>query len=134
MAAVAAYFIIFIPVLAVKLSAPAMIGFLLVMQWHRNIYHANLRTNYGWLRYVLVTPQSHRIHHSMLPEHLDSNFGVNLSIWDHLFGTQYRNYDEYPVTGIEDEAFPHEQSRRPGALAATLVDQFLYPFRLLRRR
>ena len=99
----------------------------------RGIYHSNLRTNYGWLRYVLVTPQSHRIHHSTLPEHHNMNYGVNLSIWDHLFGTQYRNYDDYPVTGLGDELFPHETSMHPLALAESFTAQLLYPFQHLLR-
>ena len=128
---VIARLIIFVPMLTVKLSPPVIFGFAILMAWHRCIYHSNLRTNYGWLRYLLVTPQSHRIHHSTLPEHHDRNFGVNLSIWDHLFGTQYRNYDDYPVTGLGDESFPHERSPRPVAVMETLVAQFLYPFERL---
>jgi sterol desaturase/sphingolipid hydroxylase (fatty acid hydroxylase superfamily) len=85
------------------------------------------------LRYVLVTPQSHRVHHSIEPEHQDKNFGAILSIWDHLFGTQYRKYDEYPDTGITDNSFPHEDSFRPGRAAVTMTGQLIYPFRLLAR-
>jgi sterol desaturase/sphingolipid hydroxylase (fatty acid hydroxylase superfamily) len=52
------------------------------------------------VRYVLVTPQFHRVHHSIEPRHRDRNFGLTFSIWDHLFGTQYRGYDEYlPLQG-----------------------------------
>nr|VFK31764.1 MAG: Fatty acid hydroxylase superfamily protein [Candidatus Kentron sp. MB]VFK34927.1 MAG: Fatty acid hydroxylase superfamily protein [Candidatus Kentron sp. MB]VFK77044.1 MAG: Fatty acid hydroxylase superfamily protein [Candidatus Kentron sp. MB] len=35
----------------------------------------------------MVTSDMHRVHHSILPEKTDSNFGFNLSIWDRLFGT-----------------------------------------------
>jgi sterol desaturase/sphingolipid hydroxylase (fatty acid hydroxylase superfamily) len=39
------------------------------------------------LRLAIVTPDMHRVHHSVLrPEH-DSNYGFNLSVWDRLFGT-----------------------------------------------
>ena len=50
--------------------------------------------------------QSHRIHHSHREEHRDKNFGAIFSLWDQLFGTQYRKYDEYPETGIDDATFP----------------------------
>lgn len=40
-----------------------------------------------WLRYVIVTPDMHRIHHSVEKEETNSNFGFNLSIWDRFLGT-----------------------------------------------
>ena len=42
------------------------------------------------LRRVLVTPDMHRVHHSIVPEETNSNFGFNLSWWDRLLGT-YRD-------------------------------------------
>ena len=52
--------------------------------------HANLRLP-TWLdrvvRLVLVTPDMHRVHHSVIREEHDSNFGFALSIWDRIFGT-----------------------------------------------
>jgi sterol desaturase/sphingolipid hydroxylase (fatty acid hydroxylase superfamily) len=39
------------------------------------------------LRYVLVTPSLHRIHHSVNPEESDSNFGAVFPVWDVVFGT-----------------------------------------------
>lgn len=42
------------------------------------------------VRLFIVTPDMHRVHHSVLPEETNSNFGFNLSAWDRLFGT-YRD-------------------------------------------
>ena len=39
------------------------------------------------IRYMFVTPDMHRIHHSIDPRDLNSNYGFNLSWWDRLFGT-----------------------------------------------
>ncbi len=39
------------------------------------------------LRLLVVTPDMHRIHHSVLPREHNSNFGFNLSCWDRMFGT-----------------------------------------------
>lgn len=39
------------------------------------------------LRYLLVTPDMHRIHHSALPVETDSNYGFSLSCWDRVFKT-----------------------------------------------
>ncbi|MCD9624719.1 sterol desaturase family protein [Rhabdothermincola salaria] len=91
--------------------------------------HANLRTNLGPLRYVVVTPQSHRIHHSTQEPHWDKNFGAICSIWDRLFRTQYHPADEYPGVGIDDQDFPLEHSTRPAAVLATYGRQLVYPFR-----
>ncbi len=47
------------------------------------------------LRWLLVTPDMHRIHHSVIRREHDTNFGFNLSWWDRLFGT----YTESPEAG-----------------------------------
>ena len=39
------------------------------------------------LRRLVVTPDMHRVHHSVLTDETNRNFGFNLSIWDHLFGS-----------------------------------------------
>jgi sterol desaturase/sphingolipid hydroxylase (fatty acid hydroxylase superfamily) len=39
------------------------------------------------VRWFIVTPDMHRVHHSVEPEEANSNFGFNLSIWDRLMGT-----------------------------------------------
>lgn len=93
------------------------------------LYHANIKTNLGPLKYILVTPQSHRIHHSLDQKHWDKNFGFIFTIWDHVFGTQYKNYEEYPDTGVTDVDFPLERSYR--AVVRTLFIQVCYPFRRL---
>ena len=44
----------------------------------------------GWLRWLVVTPDMHRVHHSVLYDESSSNFGFNLPWWDRLFGTYRR--------------------------------------------
>jgi sterol desaturase/sphingolipid hydroxylase (fatty acid hydroxylase superfamily) len=39
------------------------------------------------LRLFIVTPDMHRVHHSVLHREHDSNYGFNLSVWDRLFNT-----------------------------------------------
>lgn len=114
-------------------SLDLTVGYLALSVLVDLLSHSNIRTNYGPLRYILVTPQSHRIHHSSDPRHFDRNFGVILSIWDHLFGTQYRTYDEYPPTGVPDSGWPTEERTGAGSLRA-LTLQLLYPFSAVGRR
>jgi len=40
-----------------------------------------------WLRFILVTPDMHRIHHSSIADETNSNFGFSISLWDRLCGT-----------------------------------------------
>lgn len=126
--------IVLIPLLFLGLDFIEISWVALVVMWYPGFYHANVRTNLGPLKYMLVTPQSHRIHHSADPRHQDKNFGLIFSIWDHLFGTQWTNYDEYPQTGVDDPEFPHEQSVTGLTIMTNYLKQFLYPFRAIGRR
>ncbi|MGD8221456.1 sterol desaturase family protein [Pseudomonas thivervalensis] len=60
-----------------------------------NSLAANLRHTHVWLSFgpvlehVLNSPAQHQIHHSDAPRHFNLNFGVNLSLWDWMFGTLY---------------------------------------------
>ena len=96
--------------------------------------HTNLRTNLGPLRYILVSPQAHRVHHSIEPQHYDTNFGTVFSWWDYLFGTRYAGDHEYPATGITDTTFPLETSAGPRQVLTTWGAQTLHPFRVLARQ
>jgi sterol desaturase/sphingolipid hydroxylase (fatty acid hydroxylase superfamily) len=53
-----------------------------------------------WLRWAIVTPDMHRIHHSTLVAETNSNFGFSVSWWDRLFGT-YRPAPELGQLGME---------------------------------
>lgn len=64
--------------------------------------HMNIRWRLGAARYLLVSPQYHRIHHSTQSEHFNKNFGAFTPLWDMLFGTvHFGDKDTYPPTGIE---------------------------------
>jgi len=62
--------------------------------------HSNLRLGLGFdalLRLVIVTPDMHRVHHSVVRSETDSNFGFNVPWWDWLFET----YQAQPAAGHE---------------------------------
>ena len=61
------------------------------------------------LRWFLVTPDMHRIHHSRLREETDSNYGFNLPWWDRLFGT----YRAQPSTAHNAMAIGLDDVRQP---------------------
>jgi sterol desaturase/sphingolipid hydroxylase (fatty acid hydroxylase superfamily) len=115
-------------------SIPAFVVWQAIARVYEMYTHSNIRTNMGPLKYILVTPQSHRIHHSDLPEHRDKNFANLFSIWDFMFGTQVRDFEVYPQTGVEDKNVPHpERPTLIGALTA-YGKMLMYPFGLLSRR
>lgn len=118
-----------IPFLALQINPPGIAIAAIVLRWYPRIYHGNIRTNLGPLRYILVTPQSHRVHHSIEPAHADKNFGAIFSIWDFAFGTQFRSYSVYPQTGIGDANFPHPRPRSLGAWLLSPLHQMIYSFR-----
>jgi sterol desaturase/sphingolipid hydroxylase (fatty acid hydroxylase superfamily) len=64
------------------------------------------------LRWVVVTPEMHRVHHSVVPRETNSNFGFNLSWWDRLFGT----YRPQPAAGHEGMTIGIETFRDPSEL------------------
>ncbi len=97
--------------------------------WYTVFYHGNIAWNMGPLRWILVTPQSHRVHHSTDPAHFDANFGNVLSIWDRLFGTACADDTVLPPTGLDSAAVPMEADLDPSHQLRAYADQLAYPFR-----
>ena len=72
-----------------------------------------------WLRWLVVTPDMHRVHHSVQEHETNSNFGFNLPWWDRLFGTyldQPRDGHVGMTIGIHGHRDPHDVARLPGML------------------
>jgi sterol desaturase/sphingolipid hydroxylase (fatty acid hydroxylase superfamily) len=75
------------------------------------------------LRWLVVTPDMHRVHHSIVVRETNSNFGFNLPWWDRLFGT----YRDQPAAGHERMTIGIETFRDP---AEQRLDRMLtQPFR-----
>lgn len=124
----------FVPLFMLDLSPFLVVTVGLVESWYTRLIHANVRLNFGPLKHVLVSPQYHRIHHSIELRHQDKNFGVVLTLWDRVFGTIYPHYDEYPATGVAGVDFASTASLSPRAWARDLGRQILYPFKELAGR
>jgi sterol desaturase/sphingolipid hydroxylase (fatty acid hydroxylase superfamily) len=89
--------------------------------------HANARLP-SWLDRVLrlfvVTPEMHRVHHSVIPQETNSNFGFNLPWWDYLCGTYRRQPaagHEGMTIGLSQFRDEHQVDRLPGMLAMPFV-------------
>lgn len=79
-------------------------------------------------RYIIVTPDMHRIHHSDVPEEMNKNFGFCLSVWDKLFGT----YQAYSRTGPRGLVMGLEHYRHPQY--NTVENMLWVPFNIKRLR
>ena len=74
------------------------------------------------LRLFVVTPEMHRVHHSVIIRETNSNFGFNLPWWDRLFGT----YKDQPAAGHQEMTIGLSHFRDPKGL--TLPQLLLLPF------
>lgn len=89
--------------------------------------HSNWRLPLGPLKYVFNNPEMHIWHHAYdLPEnrHYGVNFGLSLSCWDYIFGTNYIPFDGRDIRlgfpGVEN--FPH-----------SFINQNLFGFGMTKR-
>jgi len=86
----------FFAIVALGPPVVAVIIFEIVLNGMAMFNHGNVSLP-AWLdkilRMVVVTPDMHRVHHSVLDHETNSNFGFNLSLWDRLFGTYRAQLD-----------------------------------------
>lgn len=102
-------------VAAIGAPAAAVVLFEVILNATAMFNHANVRLPAALdrvLRLAVVTPDMHRVHHSLRPEETNSNYGFNLPWWDRLFGT----YRAQPADGHEAMTIGLAQFRSPGEL------------------
>ena len=114
--------------LVAALGAPAMgvLLFEVLLNATALFNHGNVRMPLGLdrlLRWLVVTPDMHRVHHSILVQETNSNFGFNLPWWDWLLGT----YRDQPAVGHNAMTIGIEQFR--DARELRLDRMLLQPFR-----
>jgi sterol desaturase/sphingolipid hydroxylase (fatty acid hydroxylase superfamily) len=106
--------------MAIKLAAIAALGapalgvllFEILLNATSMFNHGNVRMPRRLdrvLRFIVVTPDMHRVHHSVVPRETNSNFGFNMPWWDRLFGT----YRAQPAAGHEAMIIGIGQFREP---------------------
>ena len=105
-------------------AALAVLLFEIILNGTAMFNHSNLRLPL-WLdravRLVLVTPDMHRVHHSIHRHEHDSNYGFALSVWDRIF----RTYQPKPEAGHDLMTVGLEwQDERPSRLGWALMLPF----------
>jgi sterol desaturase/sphingolipid hydroxylase (fatty acid hydroxylase superfamily) len=109
--------------MGIKLAAVAALGappaavvtFEVLLNATSLFNHGNVSLPARWdavLRRLVVTPEMHRVHHSIKPHETNSNFGFNLPWWDHVFGT----YRARPEDGHVEMTLGVEGHRDPRRL------------------
>jgi sterol desaturase/sphingolipid hydroxylase (fatty acid hydroxylase superfamily) len=105
----------FVVIVALGADPLAVLIFEVVLNGCAMFNHGNVRLPLAIdrvVRLVVVTPDMHRVHHSVIHRETDSNYGFNLSVWDRLFGT----YTPQPRDGHDGMTIGIEQFRTRGDL------------------
>ena len=118
--------------LVIFLLGPALLAVLIfeiLLNGMAIFNHANVRLPAAldsFLRKLLITPDVHRVHHSILLHETNSNYGFNLSVWDRLFRTYVAQPQEghaQMTIGIPEFRDAGQVDRLPGMLALPFVRQ-----------
>ncbi len=107
-------------------SAFAVILFEIILNGCAMFNHANFKMprKLDWfIRLFLATPDMHRIHHSIIPRELNTNYGFSISLWDRLFGT----YTDQPSKGHTDMEIGLAKHQDKGP--TNFVWSLMFPFR-----
>ena len=94
------------------------ITYIIIVSIQAVLAHANTRINFGFLRYIIVTPQYHHWHHSDDPKAFNKNFAIHFPFIDMIFGTYHPIGKSWPEsTGLGEVKFPKG-----------FIRQFVFPF------
>ncbi len=107
-------------------SPGAVMAFEIMLNAGSLFSHSNVRIPLAldrWLRWVLVTPDMHRVHHSVDVSETNSNYGFHWPWWDYLF----RTYRDQPQAGHLAMTIGLESPREP-AQVVSLLGLLAMPF------
>lgn len=114
-------------ILVVILGPPAMsyLAFEVILNSLAMFNHANLKIPVNidkYLRFIVVTPDTHRVHHSVYGDENNRNFGFNFPWWDRIFKT----YKGQPRGGHENMLIGLNLFRNPEFIS--LINSLRIPF------
>ena len=115
--------IIYIPFAMIGYSATDYFLFQITVQ---NVWgfftHTNIKVKWGFLNYIINTPETHSWHHAKnIPRHYGVNYASILNVWDLLFGYYYVPKDKTPLLGLPDQK----------EIPITFLGQIIYPFKVI---
>jgi sterol desaturase/sphingolipid hydroxylase (fatty acid hydroxylase superfamily) len=84
--------------------------------------HANIKVKWGFLNYIINTPETHAWHHAKnIPRRTGVNYASILNIWDLMFGFYYLPKNETPLLGVPDQK----------SMPTTFLKQVTHPFKVV---
>jgi len=98
---------IFDALIFVIFQAPVVyfVYYIYLREFYQMILHSDVKWSLGWVgRWVLISPQAHKIHHSTNDQHFDKNFGTLFIWWDKLFGTYHYTNEDIEI-GLENNPY-----------------------------
>ena len=113
-------------IIAIGAPAISVLLFEVLLNGTSLFNHSNIRVH-RWLepflRWIVVTPDMHRVHHSIIHAETNSNYGFNFPLWDRLF----RTYRAEPAEGHQRMTLGLQEFRAPRELR--FVRLLTQPFR-----
>lgn len=109
--------LMFVPLYALGFTAETFGAYLVFGAFQAIFIHSNVRFRFGFLRWIIATPEFHHWHHSNDPGARNKNFAGQFPMIDRIFGTIYLPKNERPKTYGTDEPVP-----------AGYVAQLRFPF------
>ncbi|HEX4395375.1 MAG TPA: sterol desaturase family protein [Mycobacterium sp.] len=95
-----------LPLYALGFGRVSLGAFVILITVQAIFIHANVRMNFGPVRWLIATPQFHHWHHAREPRAYNTNYAGEFPILDALFGTLYLPADRWPAQYGIDEAEP----------------------------
>ncbi|MEP6612505.1 MAG: sterol desaturase family protein [Mucilaginibacter sp.] len=108
----------FMPLYVLGFSTTVFNVYIIFIAIHAVLIHANTRINFGFLKYIVTTPQYHHWHHCEDPKYYGHNFASVFPFIDIMFGTYYLPGKKWPAgTGVHEASYPKG-----------FIKQSIYPF------
>ena len=79
----------YVPIYVLGFAEGPLLAYLVVVSAQATFIHANVRFEFGPLKWLVATPQFHHWHHAAEADAIDKNFAVHLPVIDAVFGTMY---------------------------------------------
>ncbi len=101
-------------ILLLGINPAAVIIFEIILNGAATFNHSNINISLKLdkvLRWIIITPDMHRIHHSTIKNEMDSHYGFSISLWDRIFKTYTENPQDSQLTmkiGLKERRNPQQ--------------------------
>ncbi len=99
--------IVLTPIVLLGFDKSVIDAYVIIVGFQAVFNHANVKINFGPLKYLIVTPQFHHWHHASDDAAIDKNYAAHFSFIDYLFGTAVKGQAEWPSQyGVKGDYMP----------------------------